>query len=49
MRAAGLVCKTKRKFKVTTHSKHNLPVADNRLDRQFTVQQPNQAHVGDIS
>jgi transposase InsO family protein len=49
MRAAGLVCKTKRKFKATTNSKHNLAVADNLLDRQFTVQQPNQAYVGDIT
>ncbi len=49
MRSAGLVCKTKRKFKVTTNSKHNLPVADNLLDRNFTVQQVNQAYVGDIT
>jgi transposase InsO family protein len=49
MRAAGLACKTKRKFKATTNSKHNLPVADNLLDRQFTVQQSNQAYVGDIA
>jgi putative transposase len=49
MRAAGLTCKTKRKFKVTTNSKHNLPVADNLLDRNFTVQQANQAYVGDIT
>lgn len=49
MHAAGLACKTKRKFKATTDSKHNLPVADNLLDRQFSVQQPNQAYVGDIT
>jgi putative transposase len=49
MHAAGLACKTKRKFKATTDSKHNLPVADNLLDRQFTVQEPNQAYVGDIT
>ncbi len=49
MRTAGLACKTKRKFKATTHPKHNLPVADNLLDRQFTVQRPNQAYVGDIT
>lgn len=29
----GLRCKQKRKFKVTTDSKHNLPVAPNLLDR----------------
>ncbi len=30
-------------------SGYNLPVADNLLDRQFTVQEPNQAYVGDIT
>jgi putative transposase len=49
MATAGLVCKTKRKFKATTDSKHNLPIAPNLLDRQFTVAQPNQTYVGDIT
>lgn len=49
MRTAGLACKTQRRFKATTNSKHNLPVADNHLDRQFTVQRPNQAYAGDIT
>jgi transposase InsO family protein len=49
MRAAGLVGKIRRKVKITTHSKHNLPVADNLLERNFTVQQVNQAYVGDIT
>lgn len=49
MRQAGLACKTKRKFKVTTDSKHNLPVAPNLLDRQFSAVQPNQKYVGDIT
>ncbi|MDO9140142.1 MAG: IS3 family transposase [Methylobacter sp.] len=49
MDAAGLACKTKRKFKATTNSKHNLPIAPNHLDRQFTVAQPNQTYVGDIT
>lgn len=39
----GLRCKQKRKFKVTTDSKHNLPVAPNRLDRQFAVTAPKEA------
>jgi len=46
MKQAGLVCKTKKKFKVTTNSKHNYPVAPNILNRQFTVAKPNQAWVG---
>ena len=35
MASAGLVCKTKRRFKVTTDSKHNNPVSPNLLARQF--------------
>jgi putative transposase len=49
MRQAGLACKTKRKFKATTDSKHNLPIAPNLLDRQFHAAQPNQKYVGDIT
>lgn len=49
MRDAELVCKTKRRFKATTHSKHNLPIAENHLDRKFDVSKPNQVYVGDIT
>jgi len=49
MRQAELVCKTKKKFKATTYSKHNKPVADNILNREFTVEQPNKVWVGDIT
>ncbi|TAK65268.1 hypothetical protein [Methylobacter sp.] len=49
MDVAGLACKTKRKFKATTNSKHNLPIAPNHLNRQFTAAQPNQTYVGDIT
>jgi transposase InsO family protein len=49
MQEAQLRCKTKRRFKATTNAKHNLPVAPNQLDRQFNVNQPNQAYVGDIT
>ena len=49
MRDAKLACKTRRRFKATTISKHHLPVADNHLDRQFAVQQPNQVYAGDIT
>jgi transposase InsO family protein len=41
--------KAKRKFKATTNSSHDLPIAPNRLDRQFTVTQPNQIYVSDIN
>jgi len=46
---AGLICKTKRKFKVTTDSKHNKPIAPHRLERQFKVEKPDQYYVGDIT
>jgi putative transposase len=49
MREAGLACKTKRKFKATTNSKHDLPIAPNHLDRQFNVDRPHQVYVGDIT
>ncbi len=49
MKAAQLFCKTKRKFKATTDSKHDDPVAPNRLNREFTAEKPNQKWVGDIT
>jgi len=38
----------RRKFKVTTDSNHQLPVAKNLLDRKFTVTAPNRVWVTDI-
>lgn len=49
MKKAGLVCKTKKRFKATTDSKHNKPIAPNLLDRQFNVSQPDCCYVGDIT
>jgi len=37
MRADGLRVKTKRRFRVTTQSRHHAPVAPNTLDRRFAV------------
>ncbi len=45
----NLYCKQKRKFKVTTNSKHPLPLAPNILKREFTVSAPDKAWVSDIS
>jgi len=45
----GIRCKQKRKFKVTTHSKHKLPVAENLLKQQFKIYQPNSVWVSDIT
>ena len=47
MRKTGLFCKTKRRFKATTNSKHNKPIAPNLLARQFKVSQPDRYYVGD--
>ena len=49
MKKENLVCKTKKKFKATTNSKHDNPIAPNLLDRQFTVEKPNEVWVGDIT
>jgi len=49
MRAAGIVAKTKRKFRQTTDSNHALPVAENRLDRAFDPEEPNASWVADVT
>ena len=49
MRLAGISAKSKRKFKMTTDSRHNLPVAPNLLKRNFGAERPNQAWVSDIT
>lgn len=49
MRSQGLCCKTKRKFRQTTGSNHDLPIASNLLQRDFSQSSPNQAYVGDIT
>ena len=48
-RKLGLRCKQKRKFKATTDSKHKLPVAENLLNQQFKVYEPNAVWVSDIT
>ena len=49
MRVAGVSVTRKKKFRVTTDSNHNLPVAPNLLNRQFDVSLPNHSWVGDIT
>lgn len=41
--------KTARKFRCTTDSNHQLPVADNVLDRQFNPSEANEVWVADIT
>jgi len=49
MKENNIKPKTKRKFKATTNSKNNYPVADNILNRNFNPTAPNQAWVADIT
>jgi len=44
-----LWCIIKKKFKVTTDSKRNKPIAPNLLERQFSVAQADRYYVGDIT
>lgn len=49
MQVLNLKVKHKRKYKVTTDSRHNLQVAENVLNRQFAPQGPNQVWATDIT
>ena len=49
MQRQGLQAKGAAKFKATTSSKHQLPVAPNLLQQDFTAEQPNQKWVSDIT
>ena len=49
MKAHGIIAKTKKKFKATTNSKHNLPVAPNVLKQDFVADKPNTVWISDIT
>lgn len=49
MRENGIRARHKRRYKATTDSKHNLPVAANLLERNFTPEGPNQVWSADIT
>ena len=50
MQAQGIRARGKRRFRVTTtDSRHDLPIAPNLLNRNFTPAGPNQAWSGDIT
>lgn len=49
MKANGIVAKSKRKFRATTNSKHNLPVAENLLKQKFVATGPNKVWCSDIT
>lgn len=49
MRENDIRARHKRRYKVTTDSKHNLPIAPNLLDRNFNPAAPNQVWTSDIT
>jgi transposase InsO family protein len=49
MQTNNIHSKVRKKFKATTNSKHNLPVSENILNRNFRIDTPNTHWVGDIS
>jgi Transposase and inactivated derivatives len=49
MKEANLKAKGKRKFKATTDSAHNQPIAANLVQQNFTVPTPNHIWVSDIT
>lgn len=48
-RKLGIRCRQKRRFKATTNSRHQLPVADNLLHQNFKTSAPNRIWVTDIT
>lgn len=49
MREDGLYGRRRRRFRVTTQSRHRHPVADNVLQRQFSPSQPNVVWASDLT
>jgi len=49
MKENGWRSKVVRKYRATTNSSHNLPVAENMLNRQFEASRPNEKWVSDIT
>ena len=49
MREHGIAARTKRKFRCTTDSSHDRPVAEDVLDRRFEPEAPNRAWTADIT
>jgi putative transposase len=49
MQEEGLKARVRKRYKGTTMSDHDQPVADNLLQQEFTAERPNQRWVGDTS
>ena len=49
MRENGIEARRPRRFRVTTNSNHDDPIAPNRLEQDFAVSAPNEVWAGDIT
>ncbi len=49
MAQLGICTRPQRKFKATTDSKHDLPIAENVLERDFMTTEPDRGWVADIT
>jgi putative transposase len=49
LKEQGIVSKVTKKYKATTNSKHDLPVYENILDRDFIAMKPSEKMVSDIT
>ena len=49
MRLNGLMAKTKRRFRITTNSRHNQPAAPNLVNQEFVAEGPDRLWTSDIT
>jgi len=49
MRSNGIAAKPRKRFVITTDSDHDLPIAENLLNRDFSPSRPNQIWASDIT
>lgn len=49
MKENGIHGKARRKYKATTYSGHDMPVAENVLNRNFVAEHPGKKMVSDIT
>ena len=49
MKEDGVEAKQPKRYKATTNSKHQQPVFENKLNREFDVTSPDRVYVGDIT
>ena len=49
MKSNGIQSKIRKKWKVTTNSNHKYPIVANKLNREFTTENPNEVWMSDIT